>query len=47
MLTPDGLHSDPATQVQITIDNRYEGTYIIHHDSYYYLFASATACSYA
>jgi arabinan endo-1,5-alpha-L-arabinosidase len=43
-LSPDGLHSDPASQTQITIDNRYEGTYIVHHDGYYYLFASATDC---
>ena len=26
-LSADGLHSDPATQVQITIANRYEGGY--------------------
>ena len=38
----DGLHSDPASQTQITIDNRYEGTYIVQHGGYYYLFASAT-----
>jgi arabinan endo-1,5-alpha-L-arabinosidase len=44
MLSPDGLHSNPATQVQITIANRYEGTYVVYHDGYYYLFASATDC---
>jgi len=44
VLSPDGLHSDPASQMQITIDNRYEGTYIVQHDGYYYLFASATNC---
>lgn len=43
-LSPDGLHSDPATQVQITIDNRYEGTYIVNYGGYWYLFASATNC---
>jgi arabinan endo-1,5-alpha-L-arabinosidase len=43
-LTPDGLHSDPASQIQITIDNRYEGAYVVPHGGYYYLFASATDC---
>jgi arabinan endo-1,5-alpha-L-arabinosidase len=43
-LTPDGLHSDPASQVQITIDNRYEGAEIVPHDGYYYLLVSATDC---
>ena len=43
-LSPDGLHSDPATQTQVTIDNRYEGTYIYKHGGYYYLFGSATNC---
>jgi arabinan endo-1,5-alpha-L-arabinosidase len=43
-LTPDGLESIPATQVQITIDNRYEGTEIVRHGGWYYLFASATNC---
>jgi len=43
-LSADGLHSDPASQVAITIANRYEGTEIVKHGSYYYLFASATNC---
>lgn len=43
-LTPDGLHSDPASQTQITIANRYEGTYLVQHGGYFYLFASATNC---
>ena len=43
-LSADGLHSDPASQTQITIANRYEGTEIVHHDGYWYLFASATDC---
>lgn len=43
-LTPDGLHSDPASQVQITIDNRYEGAEVIFRDGFYYLFVSATDC---
>lgn len=44
ILSPDGLHSDPASQVQITIDNRYEGAYVVNHDGYWYLFGSATDC---
>lgn len=43
-LSADGLHSDPASQTQITIPNRYEGTFIFKHDGYFYLFASATNC---
>ena len=43
-LSADGLHSDPASQVQITIANRCEGAYIRKHDGFYYLFASATNC---
>ncbi|MFL5735317.1 MAG: family 43 glycosylhydrolase [Chloroflexia bacterium] len=43
-LTPDGLHSNPASKVQIAIDNKYEGANIVQHDGYYYLFVSATDC---
>jgi arabinan endo-1,5-alpha-L-arabinosidase len=43
-LSADGLHSDPASQVQITIANRYEGAFVVKHGGYYYLFASATNC---
>jgi len=43
-LSADGLHSDPATQTQITIDNRYEGVDVVQRNGYYYLFASATNC---
>lgn len=43
-LSANGLTSLPATQRQITIDNRYEGTFIIAHDGWYYLMASATNC---
>ena len=43
-LTPDGLHSDPASQTQITIANRYEGAHLVWHGSYWYLFVSATNC---
>src|SRR5215210_1244981 len=43
-LTPDGLHSIPGTQTQITIPNRYEGAYVVQHDGFFYLFGSATDC---
>jgi arabinan endo-1,5-alpha-L-arabinosidase len=43
-LSADGLHSDPASQTQITIANRYEGAEVVKHDGYWYLFASATNC---
>jgi arabinan endo-1,5-alpha-L-arabinosidase len=43
-LSADGLHSNPASQVQIAIDNRYEGANIVQHDGYFYLFVSATDC---
>lgn len=43
-LSEDGLHSDPGTQEQITIPNRYEGPEVVYHDGYWYLFVSATNC---
>lgn len=43
-LSADGLHSDPATQVQITIANRYEGAFVIKRQGFFYLFGSATNC---
>jgi arabinan endo-1,5-alpha-L-arabinosidase len=43
-LSLDGLTSNSATQKQITIDNRYEGPYIVKRGNYYYLFVSATDC---
>ncbi len=43
-LSTDGLHSDPASQVQITSSNKYEGAFVVKHDGFYYLFVSATAC---
>jgi arabinan endo-1,5-alpha-L-arabinosidase len=43
-LSADGLQSDPASQVQITIANRYEGANVTYHDGYFYLFVSATDC---
>ncbi|MDC0707706.1 family 43 glycosylhydrolase [Stigmatella sp. ncwal1] len=43
-LSEDGLTSDPYTQVEVTVANRYEATSIIPHDGYYYLLASSTDC---
>jgi arabinan endo-1,5-alpha-L-arabinosidase len=43
-LSADGLTSDPASETQIAIDNRYEGTFIVKHDGWYYFMGSATNC---
>ncbi|MBV8901620.1 MAG: family 43 glycosylhydrolase [Verrucomicrobia bacterium] len=43
-LSADGLSTDPATERQITIPNRYEGSRLIKHEGYYYLLVSATNC---
>ena len=43
-LSANGLTSDPASQTQITIANRYEGANVFLHRGYYYLFVSATDC---
>jgi len=43
-LSEDGTESLPETQVQITIDNRYEGAEVVQHGGYYYLFVSASNC---
>jgi len=43
-LSADGLSSDPASQTEIAISNRYEGVNIVEHDGWYYLLASATNC---
>jgi arabinan endo-1,5-alpha-L-arabinosidase len=43
-LSEDGLRSDPASQTQITIANRYEGANIFKRGRYYYLLVSATNC---
>jgi beta-xylosidase len=42
-VTADGLRVTGAP-TQITIDNRYEGTYVVRHDGWYYLFGSAANC---
>ena len=43
-LTADGLHSVPSSERQIAIDNRYEGTYLMRHDGWWYFMGSATNC---
>ena len=43
-LSADGFTSDPSTQTNVTIANRYEGAYVVKKFGYYYLFASATDC---
>jgi arabinan endo-1,5-alpha-L-arabinosidase len=43
-LSADGLSSNPASEVQITIANRYESSYVVRHGGYWYLFASASSC---
>jgi len=43
-LSEDGLHSDPSTQRNVAIANKYEGPEVVEHDGWYYLWASATDC---
>ncbi len=43
-LSADGLTSDPTSEQQVAVDNRYEGGNWWYHDGYYYLFASSTNC---
>lgn len=43
-LSADGLTSDPATQENVTIANRYEGAEVVKRGDYWYLFVSATDC---
>ncbi len=43
-LAEDGLTSIPSTEHAITIDNRYEGAFVVRHDGWFYLMASAANC---
>jgi arabinan endo-1,5-alpha-L-arabinosidase len=43
-LSEDGLTSDPYSQVEVTISNRYEAASIIKHGGFYYLLGSSTDC---
>lgn len=42
-LTRDGL-AVAGAPTQVTIDNRYEGAYVVRRDGWYYLFGSAANC---
>jgi arabinan endo-1,5-alpha-L-arabinosidase len=44
-LTSDGLHVvTGATSVQVGANGRYEGTFVVQHGGYYYMFASTGNC---
>ena len=43
-LTEDGAVADEANATMVAIDNKYEGTNVVYHDGYYYMFLSATNC---
>jgi arabinan endo-1,5-alpha-L-arabinosidase len=44
-LTADGLHADTSmSPVQVGISGRFEGTYVLYRDGYYYMFASSGNC---
>jgi arabinan endo-1,5-alpha-L-arabinosidase len=42
-LSADGLHAVGAPTM-VAIDNKYEGSYVVHRDGYYYLFVSSANC---
>jgi arabinan endo-1,5-alpha-L-arabinosidase len=44
VLSEDGTTSDPATQKNVGIANKFEGPEVVRHDGWYYLFVSATDC---
>ena len=43
-LTAGGLGTVASSEVQIAVDNRYEAPYVVKHDGYFYLLASAGNC---
>ena len=43
-LSQDGLTADPSSEVQIAVDNLFEGGAFYHHDGWYYLFVSSANC---
>jgi arabinan endo-1,5-alpha-L-arabinosidase len=43
-LDASGFDTDPASEVRIAVDNRYEGPEIVKRGAYYYLFMSMTDC---
>ncbi|MFG1649841.1 family 43 glycosylhydrolase [Micromonospora sp. NPDC049275] len=42
-LSPDGLRA-VGTPTPVAIDNKFEGSYVLRHDGWYYLFASTANC---
>lgn len=44
ILSSDGLISDPRSEVQISVADRYEASYVVKRGSYFYLFVSAGDC---
>jgi len=44
LLTDDGLSTVPGSEVQISPGRRYEASYVVKHQGYYYLFVSAGTC---
>jgi arabinan endo-1,5-alpha-L-arabinosidase len=42
-LSPDGLHA-VGTPTQVTIGDRYEGSYVVYRDGWYYLMGSSSNC---
>lgn len=43
-LSEDGLRSDPASQQNMAVANKYEGAEVVQRGGFFYLFASATDC---
>ena len=43
-LSDDGLSTLPATEVQIALDNRYEASYVVKKNGYFYLMVSSGNC---
>jgi beta-xylosidase len=42
-MTPDGLHTTGAA-TRVAIDNKFEGSYVVRRNGWYYLFASSANC---
>ena len=43
-LSKDGFTADQSSEVQIAVDNLFEGAAFYHHDGWYYLFVSSSNC---
>lgn len=43
-LSDDGFTSDPASQTEVTIPNRYEAAHVIERGGFFYLLGSASDC---